>query len=326
MTEPIRDKQARLLRLTHVLYRHPHGLTVREIARLFGVSTRTVQRDLKALEEAGIPIWQDDNEESPRYGVVEGYYIPPLQLTLGEATALYLAARLLCRSVDERNPHILQAIAQLASVLPENLARALQDTVTVLAGQKEDPDFRHAFETVALGWAAGRKVRIWYQAARRPDVREHVIRPYFMEPGHKALYVVAYTETYERVITFKMERIRRAELLDETFELPEDFLPARILRQSWGIIWDESVEEVVLRFSPDVARRVDENVWHPSQEIEELPDGGRLMRLRVSGTLEIEPWIKSWGAAVEVLAPEHLRRRLAAEARTLAEIYGGQAG
>ncbi len=325
MAESIRDKQARLLRLTHLLYRHPEGLTVREMARLFGVSSRTIQRDLKALEESGVPIWQDDDEERPRYGIVEGYYIPPLQLTLGEATALYLAARLLCRSVDERNPHIVQAIAQLATVLPENLARALQDTVTTLVAQKEDLDFRHAFETVALGWAAGRKVRIWYQAARRPDVREHIIRPYFMEPGHKALYVVAYTETYERVITFKMERIRRAELLDETFELPADFLPARVLRQSWGIIWDASVEEVVLRFSPDVARRVDENVWHPSQEIEELPDGGRLMRLRVSGTLEIEPWIKSWGAAVEVLAPESLRRKIADEARALVAMYEGTA-
>ncbi|MDQ7028976.1 MAG: WYL domain-containing protein [Ardenticatenia bacterium] len=321
MTESIRDKQARLLRLTHLLYRHPNGLTVRDMSRICGVSARTIQRDLKSLEESGVPIWQDEDEERPRYGIVDGYYIPPLQLTLGEATALYLAARLLCRHVDERNPHIVQAMAQLATVLPENLARALQDTLEVVSRQPDDPNFRHTFEVIALGWATGRKVRIWYLPARRQETRTHVIWPYFMEPGIRALYVVAHTETYDRVITFKMERIRQAELLDETFELPEDFLPARILRQSWGIIWDESVEEVVLRFSPEVARRVDESVWHPSQEVEELPDGGRLMRLRVSGTLEIEPWIKSWGNAVEVLTPQHLREKMAAEARALAAMY-----
>ena len=45
------------------------------------------------------------------------------------------------------------------------------------------------------------------------------------------------------------------------------------------------------------------------------------MRLKLSGTLEIEPWIKSWGAACEVLAPASLRERLAKEARALSELY-----
>lgn len=322
MAEPIRDKQARLHRLSHLLYRHPEGLTVREMARLCGgVSRRTIQRDLKTLETSGVPIWQDDKGEKPSYGIIDGYYLPPLQLSLNEATVLYLAARLLSRNVDEHNPTVVQAFAQLATVLPENLARPLQDTIKHLASQDENPEFRSAFETLALAWATGRKVRIWYRAARNPEPREHVLSPYFIEPGNKALYVVGHSDQYDSVITFKLERITEARLLDDTFEIPEEFMPAQVLADSWGIFWGEPLEEVVLKFSPDVARRVDENVWHPSQQVKKLPDGGRELRIEVSGTLEIEPWIKGWGPSVEVLAPEELRHKMAAEAREMAQVY-----
>lgn len=325
MVEPVRDKQARLHRLSHLLYRHPEGLTVREMARLCGgVSRRTIQRDLKTLESSGVPIWQDEEGDKPRYGIIGGYYIPPLQLTLNEATALYLAARLLSRNVDEHNPSIVQAFAQLATVLPENLARALQDTIKHLAAQDENRSFRSVFETVALGWATGRQVRIWYRAARNPEPREHVLSPYFIEPGNKALYVVGHSDEYDAVITFKMERITEARLLETTFDIPAEFMPAQVLADSWGIFWGEPLEEVVLKFSPAVARRVDENVWHPSQTVEELPNGGRLLRIKVSGTVEIEPWIRGWGSSVEVLSPEPLRERLRQEAQALADLYAEQ--
>lgn len=330
MSESIRDKQARLFRLTHLLYRHPQGLRVREMADICGVSVRTIQRDLKALEEAGVPLWSTEEEEpnAPRYGILEGFYIPPLQLTLSEATALYLAARLFCRNADESTPEIAQAFAQLATVLPETLARALQDTIQDLAKRGEDRRFRHVLETLALGWATGRKVRIRYRAASRDESREYVIAPYLLEPGNKTVYVLARLEGHDDrkplIVTFKMERMLSAQLLDETYEVPEDFLPSEVLRNAWGIIWNEKVEDVVLRFAPEVARRVDESVWHPSQVVEPLPDGGRLMRLKVSGTLEIEPWIKSWGAAVEVLEPASLRRKLAEEARRLAALYADE--
>ena len=77
----------------------------------------------------------------------------------------------------------------------------------------------------------------------------------------------------------------------------------------------------MLSFSPTVARRIDETRWHPSQKVEEREDGGRILRLRLSGTLEIEPWIKSWGATCEVLAPESLRQRIMQELRALNDVY-----
>jgi predicted DNA-binding transcriptional regulator YafY len=321
--ESIQDKQARLHRLSHLLYRHPRGLTVREMAQMCNVTPRTIQRDLKALEEAEVPIWQDDSGEKPRYGIIEGYFLPPLRLTLNDAAALYLAARLLTRNTDEYNPHVATAVAQLASVLPEGMGNALQLAVQQMAERKVDREYRDVFEALTLGWATGRTVRIRYRSPRREESTEYLLDPYFIEPGERGnTYVVGRTNGRDSLITFKLDRILHAELLPDTFEPPEGVNPSQLLRDSWGIVFGEPVEEVVLRFDPSVARRIDETIWHPSQKVDQLEDGGRLLRLRVAGTLEIEPWIKTWGAACEVIAPKSLRARLADEARALAERYG----
>jgi len=123
---------------------------------------------------------------------------------------------------------------------------------------------------------------------------------------------------------FKLERILEAELLEETFEAPAAFDGARLLASAWGVMYGEETTEVVLRFSAGVARRVKESRWHASQTVEDGPDGSCLLRVRVAHPMEMKPWIRGWGGECEVLAPEGLRREIAAEMRRAAEVYGDE--
>ena len=66
MADATASKAARLQQMVHLLYRNPRGLTTLELARHCSVSERTVQRDLRDLEEAGIPVW--DDEKDGRHG------------------------------------------------------------------------------------------------------------------------------------------------------------------------------------------------------------------------------------------------------------------
>src|SRR5262249_42997580 len=72
--------------------------------------------------------------------------------------------------------------------------------------------------------------------------------------------------------TFKVERIRELSVLPRQFDDPGDDLVAQ-LRNAWDIIADQPATEVVLRFRPEVAGRVMEAQWHPSQRVRELEDG-----------------------------------------------------
>lgn len=87
----------------------------------------------------------------------------------------------------------------------------------------------------------------------------------------------------------------------------------------------DEVNEVVLRFAPEVNAQVRERQWHPSQTLEATPAGGCLLRVQVAEPLEMKPWIRSWGAQVEVLAPGWLRADLAVEMRQAAALYIPQA-
>lgn len=123
--------------------------------------------------------------------------------------------------------------------------------------------------------------------------------------------------------TFKLERLERAQMLDEVYEIPVDFDPDDYLEASWGIMHGEETVEVVLQFSPKAASRVKESMWHPSQEIDDLRDGGCLFTVYVSEPREMQPWIRSWGPDVEVLAPPALRQAVAEEAARMAALYQG---
>jgi proteasome accessory factor B len=268
----------------------------------------------------GIPVTQDGD----RYGILDSYILPPVSFSLYETMALLLASRLVLRQTDESNPHVETALNKLSSVLPLGLSERLQESIRAIAKKPSNPEFIHIFEQVAIAWGTQRRLRIRYQSLRSPEIREWYLEPYFVDMtgvGYST-YVIGMASREERkgIVTFKLDRIRAAELLEEGFELPAGLELEKLLGSSWGVIWGEE-SEVKLGFSPQVTRRVKESVWHPSQRIEDLPDGGCVLTVRVGSTLEMTPWIRSWGPDVEVLAPQGLRDTFKDMANQLCEIY-----
>ena len=70
-----------------------------------------------------------------------------------------------------------------------------------------------------------------------------------------------------------------------------------------------------------MVRRLKESTWHPSQRIDDLPDGSCLFTVLVGSTLEFKPWVRQWGSAVTVISPEDFRAELIAEVRAMAVAY-----
>src|SRR5438477_3411936 len=178
-------------------------------------------------------------------------------------------------------------------------------------------------QTVALGWAGRKVVRIWYPSADHA-VKPRLIEPYFLEPsliGHSS-YVVARDRGVGEMRTFKLERITRAEPMTETYAIPADFDINRYLSGAWGIYHSGDPVEVRLRFFPPAAARVRESTWHPSQKLSDGPKGSVNLTVTVTGTVEITPWILGWGGAVEVIAPQELRKKIADAGATMAARNG----
>jgi len=320
-----RDRLARLLKVASILYASgsgESGVPASEIARLTGMTTRTVYRDIRALEEElGMPIFQAGKG---RYGIEKKYFLPPLHLSVPEAVVFFLASRLIARWSDAYDQAVVSAFTKLADLLPQPIARHVAATMLAVGRAAPDEGFVRNFAHVAQAWAEGRVVEFEYEAADG-ERRGARVQPYFLEPdaAGRSVYLIGFDETVDAMRTYKVERIRSSTLTADRYEIPEGFDPDRWLAHSWGI-WSSdttATADIHLRFDASVAQRVREAIWHRSQELVELPDGGVGLTVTVAGIVEIRPWILSWGDGVEVLAPPELRESVARAVRAAAARY-----
>lgn len=320
-----RDRLARLLSVVSILYSKgsgEQGVAVAEIAKLTGMTTRTVYRDINALDdELGVPVFQAGRG---RYGIDRKFFLPPLHLTVPEAIVLFLASRLIARWSDQYDAAVVSAFTKLSDALPQPIARHVAATMLTVGASDPNEPFSRSFSAVARGWAEGRVVEIDYDPGTAPSKHTRV-HPYFLEPDAalRSVYLIGFDEPAGAMRTYKVERIQSATLTTDRYEIPDNFDPDAWLANSWGIWSSEGTPTVriLLRFDASVAHRVREAVWHRSQVVTELDGGGLELAVSVAGIVEIQPWILSWGGGVEVLAPPELRDAIAASVRQAAGRY-----
>lgn len=311
------NRTARLREIEDLLMLTPEGLRVGEICARLAVNRRTIYRDLIFLEEQGVPLWQ----ENGRYGINRTRYLANVRLTFHEALTLVMAGLLLSRTVEERNPHVIGALQKLAGILPPSLLNHLQRAIERVRSHTGNQRQAAVLETIAEGWGTGCKVKVGYRSPRSGLLRQRVIEPYAIEPTPSGFYVICHDEWANDLRTFKLDRLENALLLKQRYTIPATFDLEAHLATGWRIMAGDEQNEVVLRFSAEMTSRVYERQWHPSQTLEELPDGGCLLRVHVARPEEMQPWIRSWGAAVEVLEPAWLRAQIAADLRRAAAKY-----
>lgn len=322
----MREPESRFERIEAIerdLSTHPNGLTTGELARRYQKDPATIYRDLTYLQSVGTVL----TKEKRRWRLDARRSLHSVKLSSHEMLALYLAARLLSRQSDEHNPHVVSALDKLADAVRPRSPLMSRHIAQAAAAVRERPareEYVQVLETLTLAWAQGRKVRLRYRSYSKGEATERVFAPYFIEPSGigYACYAIGFDELRGTVRTLKVERIVDAQLTEEHYEIPATLDPVRLLAFAWGVWWSDDGEiEVTLRFAPQVVRRVKESIWHHTQRIEDLPDGSCLFTVRVGSTMEFKPWVRQWGADVEVLGPQHLRAELAVEAQALAALY-----
>ena len=310
MANQYESKADRLGAIQLLLLDHPHGLTMKEVAAKMGVATSTIWRYYRSgsLERKGITFengWLKADRASLRINV---------GLSLQEAMALHLATRLLATRMDRRNPHAASALRKVSRALEtsaEPVSRMMQRSADELDSEDQwaDAVYIQTLETLTEALATGHKVHAWYPSERSGRMHDYILSPYLIEPYAigQTTHVIGPIDPHGRLFTFKIERIHKVELLPDRYVIPAEFDPQELLKDAWGIWFTGSDPvDVVLHFTPEVAKRVKESRWHRSQRIEEQPDGSLIWRASIAEPREMVPWVRSWGENVRVLQPENL--------------------
>ncbi len=313
------------MQLEQLLLAHPQGLHRSEIARRLGVHRSTSARYVTELGSF-LPITEDDNG---LIGINRDSYLSHIRLTIHESLSLYLASRLMADRMDRFNPHAASALRKLGQSL-QAFSPTIAEHIVAEAEKVEgsrarrDPVYLSVLETLTKGWSESRIIDVLHHSVHRDANDTYHFAVYLIVPYAvgQTVQAIGQCAGEDHLRTLRVDRILHATLTSDSYTIPADQRIPRMLESAWGI-WYSDAEpvEVVLRFSAQVAHRVRETVWHASQEITDLPNGELVWRAHIAEPREMVPWIRGWGADVEVLAPEELRQKIAEEARALEKIY-----
>jgi len=302
--------------------------TAVELSRMFGVSRRTLFRDLKEIQEIGIqPLFSSSHRG---YALPPEQFLPPINLNLQEALGLLLLVHKMRSQIQMPFKHsALLAAMKIESCLPPRVRRYCESTlarISVKAGAQAPapttPGLDNTFALLQSAAAQRRKVCINYDSLFDGKAIQCELSPYHLFYNQRAWYVVGLSSAHKAVRTFKLNRIRNTEMLEEWFE--NDGKPRFDLAEYLGCAWltipEGKMYHVRLRFAPKVANNVAEVQWHKTQKVTRNPDGSATVDFRVDGLGEIKWWILGYGDQVEVLAPAELRKTMAGIAHKMVAI------
>ncbi len=308
-----------------VLLRSHEPWTPRSLGERFGVSEKTIRRDIKKLVATGFAVAFDRARGG--YRLESDTFLPPVQLTLDEALALIV----ICEDVAGRGQvalldAALGAMTKIESLLPTRLRRDLEDVMdhveVRLARSGSSEGERGVFDTVREAILRQTVIKCQYRSAQATtQQRTFEFEPYALWYGVRAWYTIGRHRKRDRVVALKLRRFQRIDATTRRFVRPKDFSIDGYLGNAWQMIPGANEYNVVLRFDQEFAETVADTHWHRSQRIERHVDGSVTLRFRVAGLDEILWWVLSMGRHCEVVEPADLRDRVRQEASALVDKY-----
>lgn len=161
-----------------------------------------------------------------------------------------------------------------------------------------------------------------YKSPKNAAAKHKLIEPHLMVMHHGRFYLFGTDTKTRRLTPFAFPRVSNIKATAQKFTAEPEKHPRDLMKFSFGsVISTDAPEDVVMEFEAEVVERLKESIWHPNQKLEDLAGGRARLTLRLSSTLEIQPWILGWGPKVKVLAPAELVQSIATSARKMAAQY-----
>jgi predicted DNA-binding transcriptional regulator YafY len=282
-----------------------------------GCSRRTAERHRALIEE----IWGAALEEMPgdsgrekrwRLDLRSARFDSPIAPE--DLTALSLAReKLVQEGLEERAAALQRIETLLVGLLPkQRRARFAPDWEALLQGEgwaaRPQPHLdglEPLLTDIRTGLKACRKLRFRYVSRFTGRTSRQTVAPYGVLYGVRH-YLVAYNDYAETFWLYSLAEIEDLEVLDEGFVRDPDFSLAAFAARSFGVFQEEP-QDILWWVSPLAAAEARRTQFHPTQVVEECPDGSLHIRFRAGGLLEMAWYLLTWHGAIRVLEPPALR-------------------
>ena len=211
------DDIKRISRLTAILtqLQTKRSLTAASLSEKFGVSKRTIYRDIKALEKAGVPVL---TEEGKGYMLMEGYRIPPVMFTEKQANALILAEQLVLKNKDAS---FIKDYSEAIDKIKSTLRYTVKDKANLLANRTQYKEVIHRernsnnLSDLQNALTNYNLVKIQY-INKEGSTTNRLIEPFALLSAEN-WYLIAWCRLRKEFRFFRLDRIQNMEILSENF-------------------------------------------------------------------------------------------------------------
>jgi predicted DNA-binding transcriptional regulator YafY len=318
------DRTERFYKIDHLL-RERGTVPTRAFLDELEVSLATFKRDIEYMKSRHhAPIEWDREAGGYRFvqpdGAAPVYELPGLWFSPREAQALLTMQHLL----ESLEPTLLGAqLAPLKSRLEalittgDRSAEEIRKRIRVipLGARRHEP--KH-FELIAAAVLNRQRLKLTYWNRMKDQVTEREVSPQRLVHYRENWYLDAWCHLRNDLRSFALDAMRGVQMVEgKVKEVPDKELD-EVLAAGYGIFAGKKVHWARLRFAPDRARYVAMEEWHPKQRAQWEIDGSYVLEVPYSSEPELAMDIMKFGADVEVLAPDTLRREIARRAAALA--------
>lgn len=208
---------ARLISILTLL-RSKRLLTATELADKYNVSVRTIYRDIRKLEEAGVPVY---TIEGRGYSLTDTYTIAPVQFTEKQANALITAEHIISQSKDVSFvSDFKEALIKIKSVFKTSIqekSEILNDKIHVFNWKLEDTT-SNALSEIQLAITNFNYIEINYKKANDYQISQRKIEPCAMYSTDNKWILIAWCHLRNELRAFRIDRIQNFKVLEDTFE------------------------------------------------------------------------------------------------------------
>jgi predicted DNA-binding transcriptional regulator YafY len=305
--------------LTHL--QSKKKVTAQDIADRFNISLRTVYRDVKALEESGVPVI---GEAGIGYSVMEGYRLPPVMFTQEEASALIMGAKLAEKFTDHSvRKHFDGALYKIKAVLRgtdkdyvEKLTSHIHITERKFApgeeaGQQHLSNIQHAI--------VHRKcIRIHYKSTYKEETTVRIVEPIGLYYYSNSWHLISWCKLRKDYRDFRVDKITSLTITDDCFDAGTH--PS--LKEYIDTIQNKAqLKEAVVIFDKEVARQITTFKYYFGFVSEEEYGDRVKMKFLTTCLDSFGRWLISYTNAVTIVSPDALHEKMVRYAEELNNHY-----
>lgn len=325
-------------KILQILERYRFGRTLEEVRDelveelgLGSLHTRSVRRDLEALQAAGIHLESTTLERGRVWKLGPGAKgAHKITATATELISLSLSRDLLYPLAGTPFWQGIESFwHKMRETLPDSMWKHYEkyrQTLYVRGTPAKSYESQHGvLKTIHRCILEHRVLEAVYQPVGK-DPRTRRLDPYAVVFYHSSLYIIAGAHeapAEDRVRHLKLDRFQKAEALDEWFKRPPDFDLEKHLGESLGIFSGSGrkAKTFKIRISAYAAPWVLEDPWHADQQVEKKPDGSVILTIKAAHELEVIPRVLALGGEAELLSPKGCREEIARTIRKMATAY-----